>query len=61
MPGVVLQALLREDEGMARLGFTVTVRMIYVFGLCRNIEAIYTNKAGNNVYNAFQRICKNGD
>jgi ribonuclease P protein component len=27
MPGVVLQALLREDEGMARLGFTVTKKV----------------------------------
>lgn len=27
MPGVVLQALLRNDEGPARLGFTVTKKI----------------------------------
>ncbi len=27
MPGVVLQALARQDQGMARLGFTVTKKI----------------------------------
>ncbi len=39
----------------------VAIRMISIFWLCRNIQAVNSDQSGHHVHNAFQCISKNGN
>src|SRR5580765_3526914 len=42
--------------GRQKFGLAMSIRMIFIPGLGRYMQAVHSNDGGNNIYNAFQCV-----